>query len=41
MNASTFDTLATAGRLRDAGFGDMQTRTVLESMRDRIDTPAR
>lgn len=34
MNASTFDTLAAADRLRDAGFDDAQTRAIVDIHRD-------
>ena len=34
MNASTFDTLAAADRLRDAGFDDGQARAIVEIHRD-------
>ena len=34
MAASTFDTLAAADRLRDAGFDDGQARAIVEIHRD-------
>ena len=34
MNASTFDTLAAADRLCDAGFDDAQTRAIVDIHRD-------
>ena len=34
MNASTFDTLAAADRLRNAGFDDAQTRVIVDIHRD-------
>ena len=34
MNASTFDTLSAADKLRDAGLGDVQARAIVDSIRD-------
>ena len=34
MTSSTFDTLAAADRLRDAGFDDAQTRAIVDIHRD-------
>ena len=38
MTASTFDTLATADRLRDAGFDDAQSRAIVGIHRDAGET---
>ena len=34
MNASTFDTLSAADKLREAGLGDVQARAIVDSIRD-------
>ena len=34
MNASTFDTLSAADKLRNAGLGDVQARAIVDSIRD-------